>query len=205
MRSLVLIGFFVLEASCFSPPQLHRTSLTFEFPSIPYTMAIRHIHSPEHISETHRLGAPFFSLDSVEAPEASGGRSSVRFNCSTLVTKNMRVRMFSSRPSESNLLFFRQGVALYGVKFTVVPTRAFTSHQLRLDVTVFSNNALIRLAIACLLPVFMLINGLEDRMGFRVPECENEHLANYRRSVFGRLDADEHWALTREVLMRYSK
>ena len=103
---------------------LSKVSFSFDFHRIPYAAGIQHIHSPEHISETHRLGAPFFKIDSVDRPNLNcTGRTSVAFVCSTIFTKDMRVRMFSRQPNESNLLFFKDGRAIYGVKFTVIPTK----------------------------------------------------------------------------------
>lgn len=105
---------------------LTKTSLYFDFDNIPYAAGIQHIHSPEHISETHRLGAPFFKLEEVRAPEFSDTRTSILFTCSTIFIKDMRVRMFARNPNESNLLFFKDGRALYGVKFHVMPTKVQT-------------------------------------------------------------------------------
>ena len=134
IAALLLLGLLLIpRSSCFptllmrapSPRMsLSKISLAFDFHRIPYAAGIQHIHSPEHISETHRLGAPFFKIDSVDRPNLNcTGRTSVAFVCSTIFTKDMRVRMFSRQPNESNLLFFKDGRAIYGVKFTVIPTK----------------------------------------------------------------------------------
>lgn len=103
---------------------LSKISLHFDFDRIPYAAGIQHIHSPEHVSETHRLGAPFFRVDSVDAPKLTQDRkTSISFGCSTLFIQNMRVRMFSCQPNESNMYFFKDGRALYSVRFTVIPTK----------------------------------------------------------------------------------
>jgi len=103
---------------------LSKVSLSFDFNHIPYAAGIQHIHSPEHVSETHRLGAPFFKIESVDKPNLNAtDRTSIMFVCSTLFVKDMHVRMFSHQPNESNLLFFKDGRAVYGVKFTVIPTK----------------------------------------------------------------------------------
>ena len=112
MRLLLLL-FALTPSACL----VTTFSLSFDFHRVPYSAGIRHIHSPEHVSETHRLGAPFFTIDSVDEPK----NRSISFVCSTLVTKHMRIRMFSRRPDESHLLFFKDGRALYGVRFTVAP------------------------------------------------------------------------------------
>ena len=105
---------------------LSKVSLSFDFHRIPYAAGIQHIHSPEHIAETHRLGAPFFKIENVSLPNLSSHEvTSISFVCSTLFIKDMRVRMFSHQPNESNMVFFKDGRALYGVKFTVFPTKVF--------------------------------------------------------------------------------
>ena len=118
MRPLVLLLIATPVASL-----LTTFSLSFDFHRVPYATGIRHIHSPEHVSETHRLGAPFFNIDSVDEPK----NRSISFVCSTLVTKHMRIRMFSRRPDESHLLFFKDGRALYGVKLSVAPLDEVTT------------------------------------------------------------------------------
>ena len=103
---------------------LSKVSLFFDFDRVPYAAGIQHIHSPEHVSETHRLGAPFFKVESVEEPKVTLDRkTSICFTCSTLFMKDMRVRMFSHQPNESNMYFFKDNRALYGVKFSVIPTK----------------------------------------------------------------------------------
>jgi len=137
MRLLFLICLFH-GSSCFhvmpnlartsSNPRLHmslaKISLHFDFDRIPYAAGIQHIHSPEHVSETHRLGAPFFKIESVNKPNLTSDiKTSISFVCSTIFTKNMSVKMFSYQPNESNMLFFKDKKALYNVKFTVIPTK----------------------------------------------------------------------------------
>ena len=137
MRPVLLASLLHL-ASCFhlapkfSRPMSHskphmslsKLSLHFDFNRIPYAAGIQHIHSPEHISETHSLGAPFFKIESVDKPNlTSETKASISFVCSTIFTKHMVVRMFSNQPNESNMLFFKDGRALYNVKFTITPTR----------------------------------------------------------------------------------
>jgi hypothetical protein len=138
---ILLYLLFIPSTSCFpvmpmtrfraaptTSMSLSRISLSFDFDRIPYAAGIQHIHSPEHISGTHHLGAPFFKLDSVERPNLnSTDRTSIRFVCSTLFIKDMHVRMFSHQPNESNLLFFKEGRAVYGVKFVVIPTKVVFS------------------------------------------------------------------------------
>lgn len=138
---------------------LSKISLSFDFDKIPYAAGIQHIHSPEHVSETHRLGAPFFKIISVDEPNLeSPSRTSIAFVCTTLFIKDMHVRMFSRQPNESNLLFFKDSRALYGVKFTVIPTKVFYfQHRcgvLHLTLTAASTRPSCRTASAWTSPSF---------------------------------------------------
>ena len=172
MRPLLLL---LLLSPCLS--LLTTFSLNFDFHRVPFAVGIRHIHSPEHVSETHRLGAPFFTIDSVDEPK----NSSISFVCSTLITKCMRIRMFSRRPDESHLLFFKDGRALYGVKFTVVPIDE-VSHHLRLDVSLFTGHVLVHAIVKMLMPVVLFINGMEDKAGYCLSH-EDAKLAKYSSKV----------------------
>jgi hypothetical protein len=207
----------------FTVMSLSKVSLHFDFDRIPYAAGIQHIHSPEHVSETHRLGAPFFKIDSVSRPNLSSrDRTSISFVCSTLFIKDMRVRMFSHQPNESNMLFFKDGRALYGVRFTVVPTKvllvsidlqppthplpaqSFLSHRLRLDVTFFKGNEHFRATLKSLMPIFMFVNGMEDQCGYRLPPKENANFTEYRRGVLRGKGADEYWLMAERILREYT-
>ena len=151
-------------------------------------MGIEHIHSPEHISETHKIGAPFFKLLKVLPPKLSASKASITYFCSTLLLKNMCIRMYTSRPEQSNLVFLNeQGKALYQVCLTVLPADGFSSHRLKIDISLFTG-MVPRYAIAAAMPVFLFINGLEDRLAFsRGRERVDGYLAEYRRIVTNNL------------------
>jgi len=184
---------------------LSRVSLHFDFGRIPYAAGIQHIHSPEHVSEMHQLGAPFFRIESVDQPNLSlPGRTSISFSCSTPFMKHLRVRMFSQQPNESNLLFFKDSRALYAVKFTVIPTKAFLSHRLRLDTTFFTaDGAASRATLKSLLPIFMFVNRMEEDE-YRVPVKENANFTEYRRGVLRGKGSDDFWIMAERVLREYT-
>ena len=154
-------------------------------------MGINHIHSPEHISETHKFGAPFFKLMQVLPPKLSESKASITYFCSTLLLKNMYIRMYTSRPDQSNLVFFNsQGKALYQVCLTVLPTNGFSSHKLKIDISLFTG-WLPRFIIAAVMPIFATINGLEDRLAFghsHEAHESNLNLSEYRRMVTSKLN-----------------
>lgn len=186
---------------------LTKVTLHFDFDGIPFLQGMRHIHTPEHIATTHRLGAPFFHLKRVDPPRCTENRTSITFTCGTLVTPEMRIRMYTSRPNESNLLFFKQGRALYGARFSVFPTKAFTSHRLQLDITFFTGHPVLQNALKTLTPVFLLVNALEDRFVYRLPETHvNREFEAYRHAVLHghKKTDDELLLLAQEVLRAYT-
>ena len=173
---------------------LTRASFVFDFDNVPYMDGVRHIHSPEHVATTHRLGAPFFRMNNVDWPiivrstRAEENKSSIRFSCSTLATRNMHIRMFTSRLDESNLLFFDgdERRALYKARFTVTPTKAFTGHRMHLDITLFRGHNAWKTLILTLMPVFTFINGMEDALAFHhrsSTEVSIPQFEQYRRAV----------------------
>ena len=195
---------------------LSKVSFSFDFHRIPYAAGIQHIHSPEHIAETHRFGAPFFRIDSVSKPDLrSTEHVSITFTCSTLFIQAMRVRMFSRQPNESNLLFFKDGRALYGVKFTVIPLRGCAhlhnathlhdpSHRLRLDVTFFTGTPAFRATLKSLLPLFMFVNAMEDQVGYTMPVHENANFTEYRHGVLRGDGSDKFWLMAERVRREYT-
>ena len=180
---------------------LTRASFVFDFDNVPYTEGLRHIHSPEHVATTHRLGAPFFRLNTVDWPmivrstRQEENRNSIRFTCSTLATRHMSIRMFTRRYDESNLLFFdnNEHRALYKARFTVSPTKGFAGHRMKLDITLFRGSPLWRTTVVMLMPVFLLINGLEDTVAFHTHNGDDASLPQfrqYRRAVLAQPPRD---------------
>ena len=186
MRAVCLVVLLVATAAhAFPMTPVTSASFVFDFAHVPYANGVRHIHMPEHVETTHRLGAPFFRLNTVDWPVLGEQRASIRFTCSTLVTHNMHIRMFTSAANESKLLFFDNDErrALYMARFVVVPTNGYTGHRMHLFITLFRGTPLWRAAIVMLMPLFLFVNGLEDSLAFRMPEKEVPQLRKYRSHV----------------------
>ena len=177
---------------------LGKVTLNFEFGRIPYAAGIQHIHSPEYFASTH--GPALFQLDSVDAPRIMDAKTAVSFNCSTLFVRDLRVRMSSCQPNESNLLFFKDGRALYALRLSVAPTRAFLSHRLQVDLSFHSE--LHKADLKSLVPIFMFFRGLEDH--YQPLVQENANFTAYRRAVLRGRGSDEFWIMAERVIREYN-
>jgi len=178
---------------------LRRATLNFEFPDIPYAAAVHYIHSPEQMA--HKLGAPLFQIESVEPPRIGADKSSILFVCSFVFAKNLRVKMFAAQPNESNLIFFKDNRALYAAKMSVDPLKAFASHRLQLDLTLFTEDNELRAAIKTLVPLILYVSNMTEEISF---ENENPLFAQYRRAVLRSKSSDEFWIIAERVMREYS-
>ena len=185
---------------CALRPPLGKITLNFEFCRIPYAAGIQHIHSPEYFASAHNLGPAFFKLESVDVPRFTDTKTAIAFNCSTLFVKHMHVRMSSCQPNESNLRFFKEGQALYTLRFGITPTKAFTSHRLRMELTFHSKFH--KASVKSLLPIFLFFGGIEA--GHRPLVKENANFTQYRRAVLRGRGSDEFWIMAERVIREYS-
>jgi hypothetical protein len=170
-------------------------SFRFKYPNVSPKVGCYHIHAPEHIATTHRLGAPKFTIDRVRPPliSATSGRRSIEFDCQTM---NVPMHVFMHRRSayESELTFTR---ALNAPSFRRAKNRAFlrlnfeVCPQVRgghdLGVTFSFWNPVIFLMVP-LFPIFVAINGIEDMFYLReledhgIPVDKGTWFDVYRRS-----------------------
>lgn len=191
-------------SSCIRPRAttmcLERISLHFDFNRIPFAAGIQHIHSPEYFAGTHNIGPLLFELESVGEPQCTPSKTSITFNCSTLFAKHMCVRMFSRQPNESNLLFFKDGRAVYTLKFTVSPTKAFTAHRLQMDLNFHADFH--RPTAKSLLPIFMFLSSLDN--DYQPLVHENANLTQYRRAVLRGRGSSEFWIMAERVIREYN-
>jgi len=147
----LLLGLpWAVDAAAFVSPMkmsLSKASLVFDFRRVPYAAGIHRIHQPP----------PLFRIEHVDPPSMTDNKTAILFTCSTPCLRNARVRMFASRPDESNLFIFKEGRALYGLRLSVAPTRSFESHRLQVDVTMFEDTG----ALRSLLPLAMLVECMQ--------------------------------------------
>ena len=186
---------------CTTMMSFSKASLFFDFNQIPFAAGIQHIHSPEYFAGAHNLAPAMFEIESVGAPRCLDAKTTITFNCSTLFLKHLCVRMSSSQPNESNLLFFKDGRALYGLRFTVIPARAFMAHRLQLDVTFFTDSRLYRADIKSLMPIFLFLNGMDDC--YQPTVAENANFTRYRRAVLRGQGSSEFWIMAERVIRAY--
>ena len=199
-----IIQFFLLLCLLFSLPQaveanaafiiptamsLSKASLTFDFRRIPYAAGIHRIHQPP----------PLFTIEHVDPPSMTPNKTAILFTCSTACLRGARVRMFTSRPDESNLFFFKDNRAMYGVRLSVAPTRAFESHRMQVDVTFFENGG----ALRNLVPMVMLVESLQ---AFKLDDTDrlDPFFTQYRRAVLRGKGSSDFWIMAERVIREYS-
>lgn len=184
----------------------------FKYPKVSPAIGCRHIHTPEHIATTHRLGAPGFVIERVKPPQVhhTSGLRSIQFECRTL-NMPMHVFMYSRHKYESILTFTRSidnnnknsdshinhifpsllKPPLHHMKIkTTKKNRAF----LRLHFEVFPQAQGHELRVIFgfwnplifllvpLFPVFVAINGIEDM--FYLSKLQNETLYPFRERTW---------------------
>jgi hypothetical protein len=77
------------------------------------------------------------------------------------------------------------------VCLTVFPTNGFSSHKLTIDISLFTG-WLPKNIIAAVMPLFLVINGLEDRLAFghrHEGQQSNSNLSEYRRIITSKLNS----------------
>jgi len=145
---------------------MFKYNFNIKYKDVPLSKGIYHIHCPEHIANTHRLGAPFFEITKVSQPVNAQKRTSIHFDCKTL-GRNLGVIMRSKEENTSELLFSTKRSdqhldAFLRLIFTVSGDES--SHNL--NVSFIFWNPLI-MALVPLFPLFVFINGIEDYIFFK--------------------------------------
>lgn len=133
----------------------------YNFTDVDAKKGIKHIHFIEHVTDVHRLGAIGFEIISVEYPIGN----SIRYECKTM-GKRFNVLQYSNKIYQSELIFYDREQAEHPflkLHFSVKPYNNNQSHLLFIAF-IFWNP--LHLLLTPLLPIFVLINGIEDRMYF---------------------------------------
>lgn len=106
-----------------------------KYNNIPFNYGLRHIHYPEHISDTHKLGAPLFRIDEVGPPiYYNNNIPRINFNCSLMSVVKMEVAMISRYRNRCEMIFSKDKNELFGLKITILPDLDDrNSHYLYID------------------------------------------------------------------------
>ena len=79
-------------------------SHVFNFPSIPYSAGLHHIHSPAHCMEVYGFVLPGFEILETSAPKSMGDYVSLEFFYKTYFHGRTSARVFSSMPNTRHIL-----------------------------------------------------------------------------------------------------
>lgn len=79
-------------------------SHVLQFPAIPYSAGVYHIHSPVHFMEAHGFALPGFRMLETRTPQSMGDYVTVEFFFATHFNGRMSARVFSSALNSSHIL-----------------------------------------------------------------------------------------------------
>ena len=152
-----------------------------DFPRVPYHMGLRHIHTPEHVATTHRLGMPFYRVTNSTKPMQHGDVTCVEFSAGPC----HRVCMFTQDPSRSYMVFSdAEGELRATVCMWVRPLDK--GHSLGVLVTVYGCAWWTSLVV----PLAWTLHTVEDRLWWSYSTTQDANLIAYRRKVLFREKKD---------------
>lgn len=182
----------LLRPRCSTPPPTINVQASAEthhfkwvFPHVPYELGIRHIHTPEHVTHTHRFGTPFFRITNTTAPRRGKMATAVDFECEMLGSRH-NVTMVSLERSHAALYFRKGNKSVMCAHFYVRPLDK--GHELKLTATLFQR---LPLEARALMAVSVGVNMLEDYVfwAHETPK-QDSNLRAYRRMVLTRSTGD---------------
>ena len=149
---------------------------TLDFPNVPYAFGLRHIHTPEHIASTHRLGMPFYKVTDSTPPTTLRDFTFVQFKAGPCHS----VCMFTRTPNSSHMLFERDGQLTASVCMGVQALGK--GHTLTVDTLVFG----CRWWTSLVVPLSWTLHAAEDKLWWSYSTRQDANLIAYRRKVLFR-------------------
>jgi len=185
---LALVCFFLSTPSVCSLSLVQLTHV-IDFPTVPYGLGIRNIHTPEHMGASHRLRLQGFHLVSTNFPARTGPSSHVvAFRLKSWFCGEQEARMFTDARDRSNVMVFGADErALFLVNLRVEPLGA-QGHRLHMSTTLFAPE--LSFFARLLLPLLFDARSLEDALSWGyVIRREDRNLRCYRRRVLNTRDS----------------
>ena len=103
-RVKTMLGLALLVSLHFLHSDAFYVSHVFNFPGIPYSSGVHHIHSPDHFMESHGFTLPGFEILDTSEPKYMGNYVTVGFSYKTYFSRRMTARIFSSSLDTSHVL-----------------------------------------------------------------------------------------------------
>ena len=183
---VLLLGCGLIDA--FSP-RFHTT-----FKNVDIKKGIYHIHSVEHVAQTHLIGAPFFKVHDVLSPEKMNGIPNICFACSVLFSGKMIVRICSKYANRSEMQFqFSNGSKFITIRLTVLPSLKDNGNSHDFFLEVFAPDWIPPIIIQAVFGLSLVISSNEDRLSFshnkrisffNTPKIQhNKHFSAYRKML----------------------
>jgi hypothetical protein len=92
-----------------------------QFNNIPFNHGLRHLHMPEHISETHKLSVPLFAIKDVYKATYYNNIPTIEFKTLLLNSINFDVKMICKYTNRCEIIFYKSHITLFALQFTIIP------------------------------------------------------------------------------------
>lgn len=182
----ILINSLIVITNAFNPPYIQLKSKINDM-SLRHGLA--HIHTPEHIKDTHIIGAPLFKIHNVYNPIYYNNVSSIYFTCSVINFEKMFVKMHSKYTNRCEMNFFIKNKEFITLQITVLPDLANSNNHYFI-LKGFINETLLPLLpiIKIFFQISMFISVTEDKLFFNNKNkiSYNTKFNKYRRLVFSK-------------------
>lgn len=115
MRVLLVLSVLAVSEGFWLGGKLRSFELQHRFERMPYGAGLVHIHSPEHVSSTHKLSVPRYEIldvgDAVYNERTN--TCEIDFWYRNWIFRRMKCRMFTNRLNRSNILFWKSNDELF--------------------------------------------------------------------------------------------
>ena len=177
MRPILLLLLAAIHVHGFTS-----TIQRFSFPNIPLDLGIRHIHTPETFSLSHKLCFPHFELLEVSDPYTVGSHATVHFRFRSLFGERT-AHMFTNNRCISHVIVYDFAAHRHIMTTFTVKREGTFGHKLLVQSQILAPK-LDYDNIIGFGPVFLSAEHIADaiREGYH-SKHEEEHLLAYRRMV----------------------
>lgn len=185
-----LIIFFILFnlSYCFAPNYI---LLKTKFNDVNFNKGLMHIHTPEHIINTHMIGSPLFKFHKINNPIKLDNITTINFKCSVMNFNEMDVKMYSRYVNRCSMDFYINNNFFITLQITILPDFENKNNHYFM-IKVIPNDFLYKFKnfLKVFFQLSMFISTTEDKLFFfnnkNRKNNYNHNLKKYRKLAFER-------------------